>query len=682
MAPVGSFFARSRHLALFAAFPALGLVVVVGQAVLLSGCDGGSAGAAAAATAPTVQMTQAQSAFFATHPQLKVVWDHGVGVPASMRGFTSPMVGDPAGAATRFLEGIKDVLKLGDVGAQMKVRRVQRDDLGYEHVRFSQVHEGLSVIGAEVIVHSDRLRRIYQVDTKIYPDPDVSLIPSVTAEKALARGRGDFASKKTLRVSRGPTLVVYPWGSQKTYLAWTYALSFGEPGGSIGHWIYFVDAHSGRVLTRFNDIQTIAGPTTNGTHTDVTGNRLAGEDGASVTVQGWRDDTNSAWYLYNKYENWYIYNHWHWAPTYTDDNTFAHRTANASWGTSDQALISLANNFHSIQQFCQGVLGWNSFDNLGRVAVVNGHYSETGSAFLNAFYSGDFADPTNNVTPRMFYFGDGDGVLYNPLVSLDITAHEFGHGITHHSSNLVYANESGALNESFSDIYGAACEFQVQPDGRSSYPGSQAGRADWLMGEDATVHSWATAGRDMRNPGSTTTLASGSQQPSRYHGVYWYTGTGDNGGVHRNSGPQNFVYYLLSEGGSGLNDGLPYSLTGIGWLDAARVAHRANTAYLTQGSTYGNARNAWISAATDLQGGSDWVTPVGQAFDAIGVTGVPAAVTEGFEGGTIPAGWDTSGAATWSVTTTHIEGAQAVRAGAIVDSQASHLTTTVNTTHA
>lgn len=147
------------------------------------------------------------------------------------------------------------------------------------------------------------------------------------------------------------------------------------------------------------------------------------------------------------------------------------------------------------------------------------------------------------------------------------------------------------------------------------YPSRSPGTADWLCGEDCWLSSVAL--RDLRNPRNTVTVGAGNEQPSRYRGTYWYTGTGDNGGVHHTSGVQNFFFYLLSEGGSGDNDGITYSVTGIGVTNAERVAYRALTVYCTPSTDYQAVRSAWVSAAMDFN--TNWVGSVGAAWSAVGI---------------------------------------------------------------
>ncbi len=466
--------------------------------------------------------------------------------------------------------------------------------------------------------------------------------------------------------------------------------------GDVGKWVYYVDATTGEIINKYNDIKyfakpaeaphiyekgytaqplqtptyrlppipavdvpSIAAPTTNGEHRDITGSILAGEGGGSVTTTGWYENTNTDYYLYNKNRWWYIYNV-ATSGSWSDLNTYAYRTTN-SWSTTDRAEMSAAQNFHATQNYFKDVHSRNSFNNNQAYARANVHQ---GTNYVNAYWDG-----------TDFHFGDGDGVDANSLATLDIAAHEYGHAWTDYTSNLAYLDESGALNESFSDIVGATVEFYLQPDGRSNYPNKVAGTADWLVGEDAWLSS--TALRDMRNPSNTATVGAGNEQPSRYHGTYWYTGSGDNGGVHYNSGVQNFVYYLLSDGGSGTNDGLPYNVTGIGIQNARLVAYRVNSYKLTSSDTHASARTAWISAANDLN--PSWVDSVKAAWDAVGIIDVPSTVDESFEGDSLPSGWTTGGNANWTITpTTYKHGLKSVKAGAITHSQSSYLQWTIN----
>jgi thermolysin len=162
----------------------------------------------------------------------------------------------------------------------------------------------------------------------------------------------------------------------------------------------------------------------------------------------------------------------------------------------------------------------------GDPVEIHAHYTKN---YVNAFWNG-----------RYFAFGDGDGVSYDPLTSMDVAAHEYTHSVTEKINGLIYQNESGALNESFSDIMAAVIErlsdkgvLTPEPDSNLATPNSE-----WLVGEDFDL-----VGDGFRNMMDPT--ADGD--PDHYDDRY--TGTGDSGGVHINSGIPNHAFYQLVEQG-------------------------------------------------------------------------------------------------------------------------------------
>ena len=235
-------------------------------------------------------------------------------------------------------------------------------------------------------------------------------------------------------------------------------------------------------------------------------------------------------------------------------------------------------------------LGYHSIDNAGYPLICNVHVD---SNLVNAYWDG-----------RASYYGDGspESRLDAPLTSIDIVAHEFTHGLTQFSAGLIYANESGALNESFSDIYGVATRLAALPD--------RAG--DYSIGSDVD-----RTGRGIRSMSDPNAF----EDPDTYEGDFYYTGSADRGGVHVNSGVQNHWFYLLSEGGAGVNDhGRAYAVEGIGWEEALRVAHETLTGYLTPSSTYPDAAEASVAAAEALFGICDARTAaVAEAWAAVGL---------------------------------------------------------------
>jgi thermolysin len=223
----------------------------------------------------------------------------------------------------------------------------------------------------------------------------------------------------------------------------------------------------------------------------------------------------------------------------------------------------------------------------------------------------------------VMYFGNGAGpqvIFTNPFGfgpesvnflagSLDIAAHELTHAVTSSTSNLIYLNESGALNEAFSDIMGTAAEFYFQP------AGAGIGQADFLMGEDSFRSPFVggiSGIRSMINPASFG-------DPDHYS--IRFTGTADNGGVHINAGIPNHAFYLAVAGGTNRVSRL--SVTGVGIANMEqmeRVFYRAFTLLMPANSTFSTARAATMQAARDLYAANPAVlTAVTQAWAAVGV---------------------------------------------------------------
>ncbi len=276
----------------------------------------------------------------------------------------------------------------------------------------------------------------------------------------------------------------------------------------------------------------------------------------------------------------------------------------------------------------------------------NGYNNANGNvdAYINAVFDGDDAagcqaytdNASMSFTGGRMKVGLGSaGTLANSWSSLDIIAHEFTHAVTGSSAALVYENESGALNESFSDIFGEAIE---------NY---SLGSNDWLVGDDRTNG----AIRSLSNPS-----ASPYNDPDTYLGTNWKTGTGDNGGVHSNSGVQNFWFYLLVQGGSGTNDNSDaYSVSGIGLGAASAIASRNLITYLGTGSGYSDARTNAIQAAIDLYGAcSNEVKQTTNAWYAVGVGDAffdaAAVVTSNYNGRAVSCFNACDGSATVNVT--------------------------------
>ncbi|MCL1920686.1 MAG: M4 family metallopeptidase [Kiritimatiellaeota bacterium] len=502
--------------------------------------------------------------------------------------------------AIAVMDNLAPLFGIADAQEEFEVKRVDTDKLGFNHVRLTQRYQGLRVIGGEIIVHFNGEDAAYEVNGQYAPGLEMDVRPGMDADAAAKVAQDDLAAMgyEAAGAAKAPELVIYARDGAEPRLAYEMTLKGLLQGqrGLPAPWRYCVDAQTGGILMKYNDAKNIAAPTEDGEPVTIRGSILEGEGGHEVQVGGWRE--NGYYYLHNPDNCWTVWDTFNsWYPIFGD---YAYRLTD-DWGTSDRAEMSVAYNMDIVQRYFREVHGRNSVDGNGMMVNAYVHYGED---YVNAGWSS---------SEEIFIVGDGDGETADCLGVLDVMGHELTHAVTSFTADLEYQDEPGALNESFSDIFGANIEFYAQPDNRDAYPNASPATADWLMGEDCWISSRAL--RDMRNPRNTEVVGAGNEQPSRYEGEYWHTDISDNGGVHINSGVQNFFYYLLCDGGAGDNDGLPYDVQGIGVTRAEQVAYRVLTVYCTPYTDYAAVREAWFSAVRDLY--PDCLASVRHAWDAV-----------------------------------------------------------------
>ncbi len=210
--------------------------------------------------------------------------------------------------------------------------------------------------------------------------------------------------------------------------------------------------------------------------------------------------------------------------------------------------------------------------------------------------------PSPAQCPYANAFWDGTRMTYGAGFSAadDVVAHELTHGVTEFESNLFYYYQSGAINESFSDVWG---EFVDQVNGS----GNDTPGVKWLLGEDVPGGG---AIRNMANPPAFG-------DPDRMQSANYYTGAADNGGVHTNSGVNNKAAFLMTDGGT-FNS---ITVTGLGIDKVAKIYYEAQTNLLTSGSNYADLYNYLFQACNNLIGTAGIVagdcTQVRNATDAV-----------------------------------------------------------------
>ncbi len=267
-------------------------------------------------------------------------------------------------------------------------------------------------------------------------------------------------------------------------------------------------------------------------------------------------------------------------------------------GASGDAVLDAAHDNAGITyDFYFSRFGRDSYNGAGATLTSTVHYSRN---YVNAYWNG-----------TQMVYGDGDGSQSGPLTVLDVVGHELTHAVTDTSSDLIYSNESGALNEAMSDVFGASIE---------AYRDGAVSANTWKIGEECWTP--ATAGDALRYMNDPALAGDYDYYPTRY------TGTSDNGGVHWNSGIANLAFKLMVTGGThprGKTSNVVPALDANPYLSiekGAAIFYRANTVYLTPSSTFADARNATAQAAADLYG-SAAATAVNEAWTAVGVGAPP-----------------------------------------------------------
>lgn len=259
--------------------------------------------------------------------------------------------------------------------------------------------------------------------------------------------------------------------------------------------------------------------------------------------------------------------------------------------TGDLAIDSAHNYARATYLYYFNEHGRDSMDDNGMTMRSRVHYD---SNYNNAFWDG-----------YQMTYGDGDGTTFVPLSQdADVVAHELTHGVTGFTSGLIYSNESGALNEAFSDIFGAMVDRQEGATGADI----------WLIGED--IYTPGTPGDALRSMADPAAAGDFDYYPTRY------VGSQDNGGVHWNSGIANLAFVLLVEGGSHPRGRTSTVVPGIGFDAAADIFYRANTQCLSPSSNFEAARACTADFATSLYSQAV-VDAVHLAWDAVGVPGGP-----------------------------------------------------------
>ena len=487
---------------------------------------------------------------------------------------------------------------------ELRIRQVRDDTLIPGHVveRADQYYRGVRVFGADISRQMDDHGVVLSVFGNLYDRIDIAADPKLTPDEVRTRV-ADLAGGEQAE-SNAPELVVLPRDEGGFRLAWRMRAI--TPRVDIVQ--YFLDAASGAVLLQYSDRQTqsavgrAVGVLGDSKKISVTGSgssftardllrppvietedmkgdpgrtlgyllgllTLGPADVASSTDNNWTDGAVDDAHVY---------------AGYTYDYYFK-RFGRRGLDDSNIRIRSLANPVRRTQEDLSRYFG--SFSDF----------------FVNAFYAGGGVMVYGVGLPPGFTLG---GKSWNYTSgALDVVGHELSHGVTEFTSSLIYRNESGALNEAFSDIMGTSIEFFYQA------PGNGDLKADYLIGEDVIKPGGL---RSMENPGAFG-------DPDHYSRRF--LGASDNGGVHTNSAIANQAFYLAIESGTNRTSGL--GVQGVGNANREqieKVFYRAFTQLMPSNATFSVARAATIQAARDLYGvNSAAERAVTQAWTAVGV---------------------------------------------------------------
>lgn len=239
--------------------------------------------------------------------------------------------------------------------------------------------------------------------------------------------------------------------------------------------------------------------------------------------------------------------------------------------------------------FYKDIFERNSIDTRGMKLDSTVHYGEN---YNNAFWNG-----------TQMVYGDGDGEIFQRFTkSIDVIGHELTHGVTQYEAALEYQRQPGALNESFSDVFGSLVkQYSLK---------QKADKADWLIGAGLfTKKIKGVALRSMKEPGSAYNDPTIGKDPQPGHMKDYVNTSDDNGGVHINSGIPNHAFYLTA-----------IELGGYAWEKAGRIWYITLTERLRERSSFQKAANATYEVAGTLYDkNSQEQNAVKRAWEQVGI---------------------------------------------------------------
>ncbi|WP_322404624.1 M4 family metallopeptidase [Massilia luteola] len=502
---------------------------------------------------------------------------------------------------------------------------------GTQVARVAHTFKGVPIFGFEsvlvldangkIVSESDSERRAnFAKPDPVGPRPDFSVVPAISSKAAIDAALASLATAARHETPPSAELIIWPAMRTERLAAARdkqeqdlnaldvqdvvdhYELAYlvrtrMRVGDKPAYHDTVVSARDGGILAQWSMLQTVVGVGHSQYNGDVPINTTS-TDGKFRMIDDTRgtfgamaitnaDHGTSAGAVYANDTNTWGDGKQYVAGGPTTNANGQTAAVNAMWG--------LMNTYDTLKN----VFNWLSLDGHDTATYIAAHVN---TAYDNAYYSD---------TCRCMFIGDGSS--FNSLGSIDVIGHEMGHGITAATSNLTYSGESGGLNESSSDINGEAVEAYARGGGKGdSIP--LTGN-DWVLGKE--ISKSGTPLRWMYRPSKD------GSSPDAWSSALKRLD------VHYSSGPNNRMFYFLSQGSSADKAGdyyskylvkTPAAMTGVGLDKAYRIWFRANTTKFTSSTNYADARAKMIEAAGELYGKSSReVIAVQRAYAAINV---------------------------------------------------------------
>src|SRR5215216_3615507 len=464
---------------------------------------------------------------------------------------------------------------------QRDLSQIKSDHLGDGRVkvRYQQNYQGIPVMGGELIINTNENGDLYSINGEI--SPDLSLLMQPTIDSGQARQTVLQGLAKWYQKTPADFLVTEPelWiydenllrsSTHPEELVWRMEVTSVDKRLAIRE-LVLINAHRGNISLHFNQIDNAWAMLKNPRASQTTETALTIQEAppqAAMAVVKTYTAGNSTGL----------------PGTFLCDQTTPNCTNGRDLHADKAHLYSIGT-----YDMYQNNHNRNSIDNNNMPVISTVHYD---SEYANAFWSGE----------QMVY---GDG--YGFALADDVVAHELTHGVTQHESNLFYYYQSGAINESFSDLWG---EYYDQTNGK----GTDTAGIKWQIGEDI---SGLGAIRDMRDPPLF-------DQPDKMSSALYSEGEEDNGGVHGNSGINSKAVFLMVEGGAFNGK----AVSALGWAKTIAIYYEVNTNLLSSGADYSDLYFALQQACSNLIGQkgitSADCTEVKDALDAVEMNMQPA----------------------------------------------------------